>query len=394
MLSAEIHQRPVGQGGLCEGALSAGGRPLRWVYDCGSNQSVPLAREAAKAPRTLDLLFLSHLDADHVNGIDLLLAHASAVEVVLPYLNDHERLLVLAQAVAGGRLTGQLLDFMDDAAGWLQQRGVQRVTFMGGPDEGLEADLPTPDLPRGGVSGGEGSLKPFWNEEPAAIAGAAAGVTLARCGDFIGIASAAGTQADWVFLPFVHPPSKPLVAAFQAEIAASFPGQSAAEIVSAIWDASGRERLHLCYDALWADHNLVSMSLYAGPAVGSDAWRLNITMHRSATYGEHRSPGWLSTGDADLSGLRRRQAFMRFYRQVQQQVAVLVVPHHGAATSWNADVLTGFTHLKVGCAAAGPNGYGHPHAKVEEDVWGHIGARFWQVSDAPSSLLTLSARIA
>jgi hypothetical protein len=391
MLSASIKQRPVGQGGLCEGAVDAGGPPLRWVYDCGSNQSEELKREVARIGGDLDLLFLSHLDADHINGIDLLLGRCTAAEVILPYLTDEARILVLSQAVAEDRLTGQFADFMGDMAGWFQRRGVRRITFVrgdGGQDGG---ETPGPDAPDGPSRDCEGRLKTFWSRPFVSETGQADMVRMVDLGAYVGLTDGS-VQADWIFLPFVHPPSKKLVSAFDAEVSNRFPGQAPAQVVQAVWTAAGREQLRHCYDALWSTHNLVSMSLYAGP-VNADGWSNRVSHHNSWRWSREEPPGWLTTGDADLSGRRRRDAFRQFYGDYLDKVAVLVVPHHGAHPSWHGDVLKGLTRLKVGCAAAGANGYGHPHSSVIDDVNGHPGASFWQVGEATASALKLTGSV-
>jgi len=60
---------------MFSGRIQSGNATLYWVYDCGSNQQDRLSEEilsvAAQGP--IDLLFLSHLDSDHVNGVDRLL---------------------------------------------------------------------------------------------------------------------------------------------------------------------------------------------------------------------------------------------------------------------------------------------------------------------------------
>lgn len=391
MLQASIVQRPVGQGGLCEGTIGAGGPPLRWVYDCGSNQTAELQREVAAVGQDIDLLFLSHLDADHINGIDLLLGRCTAAEVVLPYLNDEERILSLAQAIAEARFTGQFADFIGDTAGWLERRGVRRVTFVRGGDDQDAPDGPRPDVPERPSRDGEGRLKPYWSRAPtqnlewSKIAATIAGVV--ESGAYVGLSNG-HVQADWIFLPFVHPPSKTLVVAFRAELAKHFPGQSAAQIAQAVWTHAGREKLRICYDRLWRAHNLISMSLYAGP-VSADGWTSWISSHDAWGWVNGQSPGWLTTGDADLSGRRRREAFRMFYSDYLDKVSVLVVPHHGARPSWNSDLLLGLTRLRVGCAAAGINGYGHPHSSVIDDIRGHPGASFWQVAEAQASALRM-----
>lgn len=100
----EMVQHAVGQGGLFSGSLSAGTKPLRWVYDCGSNQRETLTREIGKIASggEIDVLFLSHLDSDHVGGVDQLLAQVNVREVVLPYLNDTILLSIIGRDCARG----------------------------------------------------------------------------------------------------------------------------------------------------------------------------------------------------------------------------------------------------------------------------------------------------
>lgn len=396
MMKVQISQRPVGQGGLCEGVLEAGEDVIRWIYDCGSNQIDRLRKEISTVHRDLDLVFLSHLDDDHVNGLDHLLVNKDVVEVVLPYLEDHERLIVLAQAAAQGRLSGQFATFMADQTGWLRNRGVERITFVEGPGETDGEDASTPRLPPDAGPETKGPLTPDWSIPAGGSAARRDGVARVPAGAMIQMTDVAHRIADWVFLPFAHPPSKALMRAFEAELAAQFPGMKPADIVQTIWTSRGREKLQTCYDALWSsDTNLVSMSLYAGPATDAGRWREAVTLgarHYHLRRGA-RTAGWLATGDAKLSGKGRRGGFGKFYAGVLDKVVVLVAPHHGAANSWESAILIGMTRLSVGCAAAGPNGYGHPHKAVSDDIDAHPGAVFWQVSDDPFSILRLEAQI-
>jgi glyoxylase-like metal-dependent hydrolase (beta-lactamase superfamily II) len=154
-MKSTIVQRPVGQGGLLQGSLDCGATPLRWMYDCGSNQIDSLYREISRvaANPSLDILFLSHLDSDHVSGIDRLLTMVSVSEVVLPYLREADISLAVCRDVEAGRLTGLFLDFAADPAGWLIGRGVVTVTFVEGRgDDGPDDDGPdgTPETGGGG----------------------------------------------------------------------------------------------------------------------------------------------------------------------------------------------------------------------------------------------------
>jgi hypothetical protein len=398
LIEATIVQRPVGQGGLCEGSLETATNAVRWIYDCGSNQTQRLRKEIRKVHPVLDFVFLSHLDEDHVNGLDHLLLNKDVVEVVLPYLEDHARLFVIAEAIARGSLSGQLLTFISDPVTWLQNRGVERVTFVEGPEDPDGEEGPEPRSPpevgpeRGSI---RGKLTPGWITPGGADLSRDGGVARAPSGAEIQMTDEANQVADWILLPFAHPPSKRRVQAFQAELATQFPGLTAAQIVKQAWSDTGREKLRICYAAIWSsDSNLVSMSLYTGPRDPSGRWRTTVSSGHSHHYllQHGRAPGWLATGDAKLSAPGRCRSFSRFYGGILDQVAVLIVPHHGAANSWDADVLKGMSQLVVGCAAAGPNGYGHPHDEVRNDICA-TGATFWQVSDDRLSALRLTATI-
>ena len=152
-------QQPVGQGGLFVGRLQGKGGSLRWVYDCGSNQRNPLHREIRRLEnkRPIDLLFISHLDSDHINGLDALLSRVSVSEVVLPYLKEIDLALTICRDNQNGRLTALFESFAADPAAWFIERDVQMVSFIRGrPDDGSSddgADVPQ-ERPRGdGVYG-------------------------------------------------------------------------------------------------------------------------------------------------------------------------------------------------------------------------------------------------
>jgi hypothetical protein len=142
---------------MMSGLLTIPGRRFHWVYDCGSNQTEALTREIAlvAAHGVLDCLHLSHLDSDHVNGLDRLLMATRVKEVVLPYLNDLDRLIAAAHDEAAGTLSGGFLTFLGDIEGWFGARGVQRVTFIMPRDDDGEGGG-GPELPRF-FGGGEGS---------------------------------------------------------------------------------------------------------------------------------------------------------------------------------------------------------------------------------------------
>ena len=91
----------------------------------------------------------SHLDSDHVNGVDKLLANSGVKEVALPHLDKVDWVLHLAAGINDGTISGTFVDLASDPAGWFGRRGVERLTYVetdrddreGGPPQGPLAPI-------------------------------------------------------------------------------------------------------------------------------------------------------------------------------------------------------------------------------------------------------------
>ena len=81
--------------------------------------------------RMIDLLFLSHFDSDHVSGIATLAKRAKVGTVVIPYLDELDRIAILAHASATGKLTSTLVGAVSDPPSWFRGRGAMRVVEIG-----------------------------------------------------------------------------------------------------------------------------------------------------------------------------------------------------------------------------------------------------------------------
>lgn len=398
-MQIKMMQHAVGQGGLFSGTLTTQAKPLRWVYDCGSNQRDALRREikAVASGGDIDMLFMSHLDSDHVGGVDVLLGQVEVREVVLPYLNERMMLAIMARDASSGALSGTFIEATNDLAAWFGSRGVETITFVGGPNEDEGGDGPS--LPFDPSDGREGECFAKWTKPPQPATELIADPNLRRSrlgsvsmmqqvahGAAVQLVTPTGA-INWALIPYVHLPSPKQMRAFEQALADAFgtPLDKMA-IAASAKDADVRDKLRDCYDALWLDHNLVTMTLYCGPL---NSQRADVSLSR---FGYHRAwpneiGGWMLTGDAHLDGLRRRQRFLNFYGRVTPLTKVLMLPHHGSIHNHSDLVLDAMPALIVGYAAAGPNSYGHPHEDVKDAVNAHTHAHFFRVSKHRSSQL-------
>jgi hypothetical protein len=402
-MQVRMTQHPVGQGGLSTGEAETAGGCFRWAYDCGSNQDDALVREIKRAahPGVRDVLFLSHLDSDHVSGVDRLLAQCAVDEVVLPYLAEDLIIAVAAGDCMRGRLSGLFLDAVPDVAGWFASRGVGTVTFVRGderdegPDEGGGPILPDPG------EGPEETIVAKWSEPPESLgmrpragrtvpASAPLQTEVRQVSPRAALTLRAGMKSlNWVLIPYVHQPRAQLLDNFRTALVAAFGDPlDVHDIAAEARTKVGRDKLRGCYDELWRDHNLVSMTLYSGPLRAEPLTFQNSAPDRWFAAG----PGWMLSGDAHLDGLRRRKAFLRHYRAIAEFVGALMLPHHGSIHNFDDELLTAFPRLEAAFACAGPNDYGHPHPAVRGAVEA-AGVSYHQVSHQPRSRLSTIVRL-
>lgn len=400
-----LTQHPVGQGGMMSGLLQTLGGRFHWVYDCGSNQTDSLNREidlvAAKGP--IDCLFLSHLDSDHVRGIDFLLSRTTVREVVLPYLNDVDRLIAVAHDAAERSITGNFITFLNDIEGWFNVRGVERVSFIRPSSDEDEGET-EPDMPDVGEGDGQSQIRSEWShtsDENPYVYPEGSGKRGNTIGAFYQPGASLHLKADksslnWVWVPYAHRPSDKALEGFKKAFKSKFKEDLSDPdlLANILRDSSKLNELRKCYDLIWSNHNLVSMALYSGPARRA-AW-INHCFRGERNYKYYSydwfrirngAIGWLGTGDMHLNIKSRRESFISHYRNLIDLVNVFGLPHHGAKGNFNPLLLEDLTHANQCIALAAKNSYGHPSAEVRMEVL-RSNKKFIKIGSKKKSLLT------
>ena len=148
---------PVGQGlfysGLIQKTTDGNFRQFSFVYDCGTSSSCrrSFRREVddfkgllpswKKRKKRLDLLIVSHLHDDHVNGLYYLFRDLEVDTVIMPFMEQALRLLAWTESPGKEPF---IRDFYADPAGWFSERGVRRILLIGsrGYDSSRKYDDP------------------------------------------------------------------------------------------------------------------------------------------------------------------------------------------------------------------------------------------------------------
>lgn len=407
-LAHHRRQHPVGQGFFHTGRLRLGAAEFHYVYDCGSTDSAALAREISacadeiESTRGIDVLFISHLDFDHVSGLDCLLAARSATTVVLPYLTPLERLMLAAEAADADRGDVRYLQLLSDPTRWFGDRGVEQVIYIRGDtsDEGPLPELPSdPTLPDAGT---RIELRQHRYPPPpdhvrqTALGTSVSAIVLAHTVPLTLLVDGQGCL-NWMFLPFVHPEVE-REQRFHAEVREKFPeihllddasaDENNRRLLTVMQSGNLRRQLAECYAVVRKNRNLTSLSVYSGPIRLGPGFR--------ATYqlltGYDRWPcaadapcGWLGTGDANLKSAGRLRAWKRHYQEVAGLSSTMAIPHHGSRHNFSEDLLD--PSIATYVASAGQDSqFKHPDPEIKLMI-NSIDRPFLVVSEAPRSLL-------
>lgn len=425
----KVHARrtqwAVGHGGFHSGVVQAAASQssqVTWMYDCGTaSSSKTLTSEFQQFKKRsshydsnvkLDLLYFSHFHQDHIGGIGRLVDQKIDIgHVFAPLLSPLERLI--AFAASDDPLAPDDLDFylnlVADPELTLSQIA-DSVTLVIPGTEGVTP----PPIPNEGTEPTEDEFT-FSRVTPAVDLNS----TSATYWEATSTVSTNAGRPVWVFEPYVlkELDIDTTLKAFREELAQALDIDakcldqrlsSSTEILKLIRNASSRACFRHAYEKvlkslnLTPDLNLTSLCLYSGPHSATNrTWRSRWPIHQVAQEAiddwtdRHEvgawtlQSGWLHTGDASLQHTRRREEFLEFYKRRLPFVGAFMLPHHGADSSFDEELLQALDPNALCIAASKPGhkrrkGWMHPGLDVVGAVSAN-GNHLLVVSDSPSS---------
>lgn len=396
-------QRPVGQGGFHAAGIEAsvrGNRKFHFVYDCGAMPQYAKARkreiekyvkELGGPGSRLDLLFLSHAHADHINGVPELLASKTGLRVdtiVMPLMPDAERLIAFAAAVAADSTLVQsafLRRFTVDQVATLSAFRPRQILIVGRGSDGSapgSADVAPFEPPEDGEvvfpdGGGEdwvqarliGSGKV---EDLTSRHSPVSGISIRSIQDTSAIAlPGSDRSAFWLLAPYVHSSVTAGHRKFRSALV---------NITKLRWSASswredlnktlkakdGAKKLRDAYQSVGLELNLTSLCLYSGPAQGIDAYSFH-KMPPCFCCGNSKA-GWLSVGDTTLHKPSIRSELLGHYKALLPKVGSFVLPHHGSDDNFDAGLFDAINPDLAVVAADTYKTWRHPGISVVQAV--------------------------
>ncbi len=401
-------QYPIGQGCFHVGSIRSEGatedsHAFHYVYDCGSDDQNALGEAIVsyknKTSR-VDALFVSHLDRDHVNGIDQLLGAVKVDTVYIPYVNKELLILDLIKAELDGNLSSSLVEASLEPNKWFRNKGVNQVIRVrSSPEEGIQ----DPNI--------DASQEDPLHTRTVDKVGAVRRTSKIQTMDSGTQISCNHQNINWTLVPHVDPTQTKFLQNFNSKVRIILglkrrESLNTAKLLDAVRDNKKRKCLRECYDQIIRNgakhmHNRVSMSLYSGPMKPEEdqEWKyvswyklsLNMGMplakhQRFMYHKKNGSVGWIGTGDAMLQVKKVRNAWKGTYTPYQDFVFTLLLPHHGSKHNFDPEVLE-FPNLELCAVSAGdPSRYCHPSPSVELEI-SNQKKIFCHVSQFPQSAL-------
>jgi hypothetical protein len=357
-------------------------------YASDRNREIGKLVDYAGKGARLDLLVISHLHADHVNGVAKLVADGEfqVDTIMMPMINMKERLLFFAatahddpHSARSAFYRGFILNPVAAVSRFkprnilLVRRGDGGAPGSGSPDDGpLDGDPGTSGEGRGFgwklVGRGTADPQPQQTGNPL--------VMVIPDSSAIRVFDPGSGEEASLLAPYVDQDIVAKQNAFLGTLAKEC-SMTVKVLEAKLGDASFVLKLmttHLsalrtAYQTCHRNLNLTSLCLYSGPASLVDGDHNHHLFHGPwASNGNQGRVAWLGTGDAKLSTVSKCDALLTHYKDHLEKVSTLTLPHHGSAHDFNEKLLTGVKPRFCSVAADAVKNWQHPAAWVTRAV--------------------------
>jgi hypothetical protein len=331
---------PVGQGAFYTERHITEKKEFTVVYDCGSRsirkkRMKTIVESTFPKNQDIDVLFISHFHEDHINGIKFLKDHCRIKRVVMPYIDDGDKVLLTIFNFMNGNYPAVLQQLIDNPKAFFGQIPIVSIKeFISHAQINNEPEYLT-------------DIQDSQKES--------------------GIRFILGTEIrNWYYIPynFKNDECKNQFIEALTEYSLTIDNINTIEKMT-----KHKKEIRSAYDKVKGGLNINSMVLFSGnnyediinvsnSYVCCDKYSYSTQAIRS---------GCLYTGDIDLNKGNTVSEIKNKLHDFYSNIGTLQIPHHGAIDNFNKDILDVNTKCAV-VSYGRKNPYGHPSARVIEDI--------------------------
>ncbi len=323
---------PVGQGTfISEKFYGLNGLESIVIYDCGSQSGKSIVqreiRTSLNEGTKINAVFISHLDNDHINGLEFLMKYCRVENIFLPYQSNESLIMSLIKYKC---------DEESGIADYCSDYTLKLICGFLSNNMELRSDSES------------FSVFSFVNS--------------GKCPTFYDIVHE--NIPIWKYLAFNNGNIKIKEKLEKLLTLNGIKEQCITDISSFffIWDnIEYRNKLKKIYKELDGGMNYNSLGIISYPL--KYAYKTILPFSASDICGNSVNTGAIYTGDMDLSDLK---AEFYEYRKKVNSISFLQLPHHGSKYNYHSDCTKNIDKFIV--TAGYSNSYGHPHCTVCEDI--------------------------
>lgn len=329
---------PVGQGAF----YTERHGNFNFVYDCGAlpkrKSAEKIVKNAFLEKEHIDLLVLSHFDADHINLVETLKANCKIDTVWLPLMKP-ENITCIKDVYNGLQLDVNTQVF-ETPEQFFEGATIVQVSEYN-PETPKPGDINYGNLRKDIESGSK-----------------------------VGIKSGSGKQ-DWCYIPF-NIKREERSKQFEVELKKYSLSINEIKNQGLTYVIANKKNIKKAYDAVEGKINANSLMVFSVPLNGMVDRFYQRSHNRCCTYcifGGYVKclAGCLYTGDSGKDGF---EAVQRNYNNELLKVGTIQIPHHGSVISFHNGLVK--ERNKVCIISHGlRNNFGHPSGQVISEIISH-----------------------
>ena len=338
---------PVGQGAFYVEKFKNG---KNIVYDCGSisnRKKIPkLIEKYFGKNEAIEALFISHLDKDHMNGVEELLKQCEVKRICFPLITEEMKLAlkikVMIEEAMGNSYSKFMKEFVEDP-----EAAIKKIK------EDIKIKL-IEILPNDEENNKKNDNEDTKNQKIKRIK-KKSGEDIAE--EIEGLEHSCN-ENKWELIPYNFK-QETRINEFEKKLEKEFGKKISLKEVEKIWkeNEDNREKIKKVYESLKGDLNTNSMTLFSGVR------QVGKQMQYDSSYVK---VGCLYTGDYEAKGKNKWKTLEEAYIEYWKWIGMIQVPHHGSIRNCNDALIS--KKAVYFLSAGEKNTYKHPSQNVVRGI--------------------------